>query len=71
MRTLIDLQQGQLARLDALARRRGTSRAAIMREAIELYLGAQGERDADEAFGAWKDNAVEGLARQRQQRSEW
>lgn len=58
MRTLVDIPEDHIAKLDALAERGKRSRAAEIREAVKLYLVA---RPADnswiygEGFGYWKD----------------
>ena len=38
MRTLVDIPDDDIEKLDALARRQGKSRAAEIREAIKLHL---------------------------------
>lgn len=38
MRTLVDIPEDDIAKLDALAKRQGKSRAAEIREAIKLHL---------------------------------
>lgn len=69
MRTIIDLPDRTVAELDRIKAERGTSRAALVREAVERYLEAQaGGRRA--AFGAWNDDE-DGLAFQRRLRGEW
>ena len=71
MRTLIDLPPEDLAALTELGRRRGASRVAVIREAVQLYLAAQRPpRSPDAAFGAWSAGE-DGLAYQQRVRAEW
>jgi hypothetical protein len=74
MRTLIDIPEDNIRRLDAMAATRGWSRAEAVRRAVAEML----ERDdqADKAsimavFGAWKDRGIDGLAFQQALRAEW
>lgn len=71
MRTLVDISETQLRRLDELARRERQSRAALIREAIDGYLDERTSKAASDAFGLWGKQAVDGLAYQRKVRSEW
>ncbi|TPE59453.1 ribbon-helix-helix domain-containing protein [Sandaracinobacter neustonicus] len=83
MRTLITLEDRQVEKLDAIAKRRGTSRAQLVREAVERFVGADAQSEADKrraddenlkaAFGLWKDLdiAADGLEYQLAIRSEW
>lgn len=74
MRTLIDLPQEQIEALAKLGRERGSSRAALIREAVAEYLGRRQAGHLDEAFGLWREGAGEpedGLAYQDRLRAEW
>jgi hypothetical protein len=64
--TAITMQRSQmylpthhLTRLAAYARSRKTTQSALMREALDLYLGQQAPLDKKaalgELFGAWRD----------------
>lgn len=82
MRTLIDIPQPDIERLDALSETRKLPRAAVVREAIAEYL-AHHTHDPAQAFGLWKNQAGktrgktrakpqhDGLAYQRKVRDEW
>jgi len=76
MRTLIDLPDDDLQRLDSLARRNKRSRAAEVREAVRLYLrGRAGNDWIERGFGYWRDrtdigDGVEYQQRIREDRSE-
>ena len=71
MRTIVDLVESEVESLDRLAKRRGRSRASLIREAVDDYLRRHCLESADEAFGLWGKDAVDGLAFQDRARSEW
>ena len=70
MRTLVDLSPDDLDRLTQLAARRGVSRAALMREALEDFLARHPRTEVDDAFGLW-GSEEDGLAYQERLRREW
>ncbi|WP_293858877.1 CopG family transcriptional regulator [uncultured Alsobacter sp.] len=70
MRTLIDVPEHDLDRLAELASKRKTSRAALVREAIQQFLMAQRPLRDDDAFGLWK-TGESGLDYQNRLRDEW
>lgn len=47
VRTIIQLPEGQAAALERAARRRGVSKAAVVREALSQLLGPEDDRDDD------------------------
>jgi hypothetical protein len=57
MRTLVDIPDEDIEKLDALARRQGKSRAAEIREAIKLHLVHNADNNDWIARGAglWKN----------------
>ena len=57
MRTLVDIPEEDIAKLDALAKRQGKSRAAEIRAAIKLHLVHNADNNDWIARGAgyWKD----------------
>ncbi len=76
-RILADLPDEEIKRLDRIAADRGTSRAAVLREAVSAY-NAQGPTSnnldwLDAGFGAWKDRTDIGDAVewQRHERASW
>jgi predicted transcriptional regulator len=71
MRTLVDLVDAQVEALDRLAKQKDRSRASLVREAVDDYLGKHCLESEDEAFGLWSRTATEGLAYQEKARSEW
>lgn len=70
MRTLVDLPEASLARLDAVASREKRSRASLIRELIDDGLASREGAGLRAAFGAWK-GVGDGLEYQRRIRSEW
>jgi metal-responsive CopG/Arc/MetJ family transcriptional regulator len=74
MRILVDLPDDMLRQLDALAKRRGWSRAAAVREAVNDLLArdiAEDRAALMALYGAWKDHDIDGLAHQQAMRAEW
>lgn len=70
-RILVDIPESQLADLTQLVESQRRPRAVIIREAIAAYITQHKlEHDAD-VFGLWKKKKVDGLAYQRELRSEW
>ena len=70
MRALIDLPNDDLARLTELGWHQGRSRAAVVRDAVHLYLAAHRSPPPAAAFGAW-GQGEDGLALQDRLRAEW
>jgi metal-responsive CopG/Arc/MetJ family transcriptional regulator len=71
MRTLVDIDKADLRALDAVADRERRSRAAVIREAVSLYLEKKTASQMDDAFGLWGDRRTDGLEYQERVRSEW
>lgn len=77
MRTLITLEDKQVEKLDAIAKRRGTSRAQLVREAVDRLVErdtAPDTNDFGRFAGLWKDRADipnDGLEYQLAIRREW
>ena len=73
MRTLVDIPDDDIAKLDLLARRQGKSRAAEIREAIANYLMASEKVGIEKYFGLWErhGSTVDGLEYERELRGEW
>jgi predicted transcriptional regulator len=59
-RILADLPEEDVRWLDALAARRGQSRAAMLREAVAAFREASREAGIERYFGIWRDRANEG-----------
>ena len=71
MRALIDMNDGQVEALDALAKRLRRSRAALIRAAIDDYLDRHRRKQVEDGFGLWGKRKVDGLAYQQKVRREW
>jgi metal-responsive CopG/Arc/MetJ family transcriptional regulator len=71
MRTLVDLGEIQLQALDAIARARKGSRAALIRAAVDAFLAHNRTVSLEDGFGLWADKGEDGLAYQERLRSEW
>lgn len=75
MRTIIDLTDEQLARLEEVAEREGISRAEAIRRAVdtaysEVVTGSsRAAREA--AFGLWKGRKIDALRYVDGMRDEW
>ena len=74
MRILTEIPEQDLQKLDALALRRKTSRAAAIRDAVRLYLAQQADARSWIARGAgyWTDRheLVDGVEYQRELRED-
>lgn len=72
-RFLVDIPEEDLARLDALAKAEGKSRAALLREAVAEYIAAESKQGFEKYFGLWERHGsqVDGLEYERKLRSEW
>ncbi|RMF73691.1 MAG: ribbon-helix-helix protein, CopG family [Alphaproteobacteria bacterium] len=71
MRTIVTIPEDLAARLDAVARRRGISRAEAIRHAIRIYLSSEAKEQRS-MFGAWRGRGIrDGLEWQRRLREEW
>jgi predicted transcriptional regulator len=71
MRALIDIPEDMAKALNELGARRKTSRARLVREAIDEYLARQRAGDPNAAFGLWGRDAGDGVTWQRKIRAEW
>jgi len=73
MRTIIEIPQALVNKIDSVSKARGVSRAAAIRTAIAEYLDrlSISEPTEDSAFGIWKGRVKDGLSYQRSLRDEW
>jgi len=75
MRTIIDLTDEQLARLEEVADREGISRAEAIRRAVDAAyadVAVDNSRAAREvAFGLWKGRKIDALRYVDKLRDEW
>jgi hypothetical protein len=72
MRFLADIPDDDVKWLDQLARDQGTSRAAVLRDAVARYRGGEARQGIEKYFGLWErhGSSVDGLAYERTQRDE-
>jgi metal-responsive CopG/Arc/MetJ family transcriptional regulator len=70
-RILIDLPETQVAELAALVEIERRPRAAVIRQAIDVYIAQHKQTSEASVFGLWKDRKVDGLEYQQEIRSEW
>ena len=72
-RFLVDIPEEDVARLDALAKADGKSRAAVLREAVANYIAAESQQGFEKYFGLWErhGSTVDGLEYEEQLRGEW
>ena len=68
---LVGITEEQERALNRLAKDSRSSRAAIIRQAIDDLLSARQSEARSEAFGLWGKSGQDGLAYQRELRSEW
>ena len=71
MRTIIEVPDDDIKNLDRIVEQQKKSRAAIIREAIRLYLEGKSVGSSKAAFGIWKGKKAEGIEYQTEVRSEW
>ncbi len=71
VRALIDIGEDRIEALDALAKAREQSRAALIREAVDDFLARHRREQASSAFGLWGQGGEDGLAYQERMRAEW
>jgi predicted transcriptional regulator len=74
MRTLVDIPDEDVEKLDALAAKAKRSRAAAIRDAIKLYLVHEGDDRSwiDRGYGLWadRDDIPDGVEYQRAMRED-
>ncbi len=72
MRILIDVPKETVTKLQMLAKRQHTSRADLVRQAVERYLETHQEQLEDTSvFGIWKTKTQDALVIEDTLRSEW
>lgn len=74
MRTIIDIPDPQVEVLNQLAKKQNTSRAEIIRQALNIFIFNSENTNAQykSAFGSWKDiGSCEGISFQQHLRDEW
>ena len=71
MRTIVDLPDKQIKALKRMSESVHSSRAELVRCAIDEYLARHLPAQNDDAFGLWKKRQVDGLTYQERARDEW
>ena len=71
MRTIIEVPDDIIKNLDRVSKQEQKSRAAVVREAIQLYLDKKQVVSSEVAFGLWKKRVEDGLQYQKKIRAEW
>lgn len=72
MRTIIDLEEAAIQALDQVAQTRGTSRAAVVREAVGRYLITECPAHPPTAcFGRWAGRGADPETAIATLRDEW
>jgi metal-responsive CopG/Arc/MetJ family transcriptional regulator len=75
MRTIVDIPQETLTRLDAWAGREKVSRAEMVRRVLAGAVKQQDEEQdshgLDELAGVWKGRHADGMTYQRAIRADW
>jgi metal-responsive CopG/Arc/MetJ family transcriptional regulator len=71
MRTIVDIPDETLPVLDQWAKQNHVSRAAVIREAISMYLENKPLSSEEDFFGLWKNREVDGVEYQKTLREEW
>ena len=72
-RFLVDIPDDDLARIDAIAKAEGRSRASVLREAVSDYIAESSKDWLEAGFGLWAKYGFteDGLDYQNRLREEW
>ncbi len=72
-RFLVDIPDDDLARIDAIAKAEGRSRAAVIRDAVAEHIAASTKDWLEAGFGLWAKYGFteDGLEYQNRLREEW
>ena len=71
MRTIIELQDKQIAALKELGEKTELSRAELIRRAVNDYLAKNKKKPDNDVFGLWQDRNLDALEHQSKLRKEW
>lgn len=73
MRTIVDISDSQIKILNQISRKKNTSRASLIREALAKYINSYNDskKAYESAFGLWKNKKLDGLTYQQKLRDEW
>ncbi|KQR74378.1 CopG family transcriptional regulator [Burkholderia sp. Leaf177] len=70
-RILVDLTDAQLSEITQIAEVDKRARAAVIRDALDLYIAQRKPALAADVFGLWESREIDGLDYQEGLRSEW
>jgi metal-responsive CopG/Arc/MetJ family transcriptional regulator len=71
MRALVDIPKPQLDALTEIGRRKGVSRAEVIRTAVDQYLATEKKLGGFAEFHGMWGPGEDGVAYQRRMREEW
>ena len=71
MKVLIELPEDWVKALDQIASRKQVARVDVIRLGIQKTIDLESDAAFKAAFGAWKDEKIDGLRFQRELREEW
>lgn len=74
MRTIVDIPESDIRKLDRIAEKKRVSRAELLRRATRQYImDVENIPSFDEVYGLWKDRGDigDGVEHQRKLRAEW
>ena len=71
MRTIVDLPDKQIESLKKLGATMRSSRAELVRRAVDEYLTRHMPAQNDEVFGLWEGRKTDGVSYQQRLRGEW
>lgn len=71
MRTIVEIPTELIDGLAIIAEQEKKSRAALIRDAIRVYLEQRKSSEMSAAFGLWADRRVDALEYEQILRAEW
>lgn len=73
MRAIINIPDEQIMVLNQLSKKQKLSRAALIRQAVTLYINNTNkiEREIQNIFGIWKNKNIDSVNYQQKLRAEW
>ena len=71
MRTIVELPNELIEGLAFIGALEKKSRAALIRDAVQMYLEYKQPKDMSNAFGLWASQKIDALAYEDEIRAEW